>query len=181
MEDKKIEGDIDALFGAEPQDEFEDTPTPDENEEETLQDEPEETASEDEAETEEVVVDVVEPETEPETPAEEPLPPPQYDFKTTFGVESAEEVKAKIEELEKQVEEASKKKEPEYANKTLQVLNNLLLQDKTLDINTAYRISSLNKETLDKLKDDELMTLKLQIENPEIADNDRLIGGGWIS
>ena len=120
-------------------------------------------------------------EPEPETPAEpEPETPPepqQINVSELFGehFKDVDSVKAKLkqaEELEKKIIEYTPTK---FANETLQRLNNLLLSSPEMDLAAAYRLSSLNREQIEKMDDKDVMRLRDQIDNPEIADDDRLL------
>lgn len=167
---------LDALWDAEPEVE----------EEEVEEEEVEET------ETETTDTTETEPETEPEKEKEEEEPEPEpekekeveepvvVDYKQIFGdeYESPEKVKealGRLKEVESKLQEVEKVPPMKFASEKVRVMNNLLAADKEMNIETAFIISSLNAEELKTLDDRAKMRLKVQLEKPEIATNDRLV------
>lgn len=172
---------LDALWDAEPEVEEEVEVEEEEIEEEAeeVEEVEEETDTTDTTETETETETEVEKEkeAEPEKEVEEPV---VVDYKQIFGdeYESPEKVKealGRLKEVETKLQEVEKTPPLKFASEKVKVMNNLLAADKEMSIETAFIISSLNAEELKTMDDRAKMRLKVQLEKPEIATNDRLV------
>lgn len=115
-------------------------------------------------------------ETETETQEEEVV----VDYKSLFGEEydSPDKVKdaiGKVKKLEQDLKEVQEKK-PEFADPRVERLNGLLLNNPKMDLTIANKLSSLDDDTLKGMDDRALMKLKMQLETPALANDDRLLG-----
>jgi len=117
---------------------------------------------------------------EPEAAPEPEAKPVVIDYKAMFGEdydtpEKVKQVLEKAKQLEAEVV-ALKEKPIEYADPRIERLNGLLKNNPEMDFNIANKLSSLTEDTLKGMDDRSVMKLKVQLENPGIADDDRLLG-----
>lgn len=100
------------------------------------------------------------------------------DYKALFGdeydtLDKVKETINKAKELEAKVAEQQAK--PEFANEQVERLNGILKNSPDMDLNLATKLSSLDSETLKGMDDMALIRLKVQLQKPGIANDDRLI------
>lgn len=157
---------------------------PEEEDQEALEQDQESDDAEPEADTESEVEGESESEDEAEEEPEKEKPEKEVeevvvDYKALFGDEydSLDKVKEtinKAKELETKVAEIQDKK-PEFVNEQVERLNGILKNSPDMDLNLATKLSSLDSETLKGMDDMALIRLKVQLQKPGIANDDRLI------